>query len=237
MRRVVYAVAVCLGLLALASQPANAAPRPVKAEDIFRLSLISSAVISHDGSQVAYVVTKLDGPKNTYLRNIWIADVAGGRTWQLTRGDSDGDPAWSPDDKWLAFDSGRDEKGQIYRIALAGGEAQRLTTLSTGAFGPIWSHDGSHILFSSVSVQKKADAHIDFKAAGFTPKDDQRVSDVRIITVQHYEDNGQGETFDKHVHLWVMAADGTGTKALTSGDRWSEGGAVWSPDDRTIAFN
>jgi dipeptidyl aminopeptidase/acylaminoacyl peptidase len=235
MRRFACAVAIFIGILC--ALPAGAATRPVKAEDLFKLSLLSSAVISHDGSRVAYVVTKLDGPKNTYLGNIWIADVASGRTWQFTRGDSDGDPAWSPDGKWLAFDSGRAEKSQIYRIALAGGEAQRLTELPNGAFGPTWSHDGSHILFSSVTIDKKAAAYIDFKAAGFTPKDEQQKSDVRIITVQHYEDNGQGATYDKHVHLWVMASDGTGQKALTSDNRWSEGGAVWSPDDKTIAFN
>jgi len=223
-------------LAALGAMPASAAPRPVKAEDLFKISLVSSAVISHDGAHVAFVVTKMDGPKNTYLSDIWIADVATGRTWQFTRGDSDGDPAWSPDDKWLAFDSGRGDKGQVYRIALAGGEAQRLTDLPDGAFGPVWSHDGAHILFSSLTVDKLPAARIDFKAAGFTPKDEQRTSDVRIITTEHFQQNGKGMTYDKHAHLWVMAADGTGQRALTSGHEWSENGAAWSPDDKTIAF-
>jgi len=186
------------------STPATAATRPVKAEDLFALHTVSSATISHDGSRVAYVVTKMDGPKDTYLSDIWIADVSSGHTWQLTQGDSDADPAWSPDDKWLAFDSGRGDKGQVYRISLGGGEAQRLTDLPNGAFGPSWSHDGSRILFSSVTLDPKPPAHIDFKAAGFTPKDEQKTSDVRIITVRQFESNGQGETFDKHVHLWVM---------------------------------
>lgn len=227
--------ALCMPLAA--ALPTVAAARPVAAEDLFKLSFVSSAVISHDGSQVAYVVTKMDGPKNTYLSNVWVADVGTGRTWQLTRGDSDADPAWSPDDKWLAFDSGRGDKGQIYRIALSGGEAARLTNLPNGAFGPQWSHDGSRILFQSVTIDKKMPAQIDFKSAGFTPKDEQQVSDVRIVTAQHYEDNGQGFTYDRHAHLWVMAADGSSQRALTSGNQWAEGGAVWSPDDKTIAFN
>jgi len=218
------------------SPPATAATRPVKAEDLFALHTVSQATISHDGTRIAYVVTKMDGPKDTYLSDISIADVATGHTLQLTQGDSDADPAWSPDDKWLAFDSGRGEKGQVYRISLGGGEAQRLTDLPNGAFGPSWSHDGSRILFSSVTLDPQPSAHIDFKAAGFTPKDSQKTSDVHIITVRHYEDNGQGETYNKHVHIWVMAADGTGQRALTSGHQWSEGGAVWSPDDKQIAF-
>lgn len=235
MRRFVCVLALCL--VSLAASHETAAARPVKAEDLFKLSLVSSAAISHDGTHVAYVVTKLDGPKDTYLSNIWIADVSSGRVWQLTRGDSDADPAWSPDDKWLVFDSGRAEKGQVYRIALSGGEAQKLTNLPSGASGPAWSRDGTRILFASTTVDKKAPAHIDFKAAGFTPKDEQQQSDVRIITILHYEVNGQGETFDRHTHLWVMSADGSNQKALTSGNTWSENGAVWSPDDKSIAFN
>jgi len=124
----IAAAAACASLCAL-STPATAATRPVKAEDLFALRTVSSATMSHDGSRIAYVVTKMDGPKDTYLTDIWVADVATGHTWQLTQGDSDADPAWSPDDKWLAFDSGRKEKSQVYRISLGGGEAQRLTDL------------------------------------------------------------------------------------------------------------
>src|SRR5579863_298335 len=91
---------------------AAASARPVAAEDLFKLSLVSSPQISHDGKRIAFVVTKLDGPKNTYLNNLWMADVGSGRVWQLTRGDSDGDPSWSPDDRWIAFDSGRADKEQ-----------------------------------------------------------------------------------------------------------------------------
>ncbi len=236
MRSIVRSAALTVVCAALLNVPVAASARVVGAEDLFKIASVSSAVISHDGTRVAYVVSKMDGPKDTYLTDIWIADIASGRNWQLTRGDSDADPAWSPDDAWLAFDSGRGDKQQVYRIALAGGEAQRLTDLPTGAQGPVWSNDGTRILFSSVTVDPKPAARIDFKAAGFTPTDEQRRSDVRIITVQHYEDNGQGFTYDKHVHLWVMSADGGGQKALTSGHQWSETGAAWSPDDRTIAF-
>ena len=237
LRIVLVAVALAIAALGGLHSAASAATRPVRAEDLFALRLVSSEVISHDGSRVAFVVSRMDGPKDTYLTNIWIAEVGSGRTWQLTRGDSDADPSWSPDDKWIAFDSGRGEKSQIYRISLEGGEAQRLTDLSNGAFQPAWSHDGARMLFSSTTIDAQPPARVDFKAAGFTPTDAQRTSDVRVITVQHYEDNGQGETYFKHVHVWVMAADGSGQRALTSGHEWSEQGAVWSPDDRSIAFN
>jgi dipeptidyl aminopeptidase/acylaminoacyl peptidase len=217
--------------------PAYAAPRAVTAEDLFKLSLVSSAQISHDGKLVAFVVTKLDGPKNTYFNNLWIADAGSGRVWQLTRGNSDGDPSWSPDDRWVAFDSGRADKEQIYKIALDGGEAERLTDVAGGAFGPQWSHSGTRILFQSTTTLPKPKANVDWRAAGFTPTDDQRTSDVRTINVLHLEDNGQGETWTKTTHLWTVNADGGSAKALTSGMTYSEGQAVWSPDDKLVAFS
>ena len=237
-RSIMFAFAAFSSLVSLCAlaAPSAAATRLVKAEDLFLLRTVSSAIMSHDGSRIAYVVSKMDGPKDTYLTNIWVADIASGRTWQLTQGDSDADPAWSPDDKWLAFDSGRGDKGQVYRISLGGGEAQKLTDLPNGAFGPTYSHDGSRILFSSVTVDPQPAARIDFKAAGFTPKDEQKTSDVRIITVRQFQLNGRGPIYNKHVHLWVMAADGSGQRALTTGHQWSEQGAVWSPDDKQIAF-
>jgi len=220
----------------LANAPVLAAQRPVMAEDLFKLSLVSSAQISHDGKRVAFVVTKLDGPKNTYLNNLWVADVESGKVWQLTRGDSDGDPSWSPDDRWIAFDSGRAEKSQIYRISLDGGEAQRITNVAGGAFAPQWSHAGTRILFQSSTTLPKPKTNVDWKAAGFTPTDDQRTSDVRTINVLHFEDNGRGETWTKTVHVWTVSADGSGAKSLTSGTTYSEGQASWSPDDKLILF-
>ena len=216
--------------------PALAAQRPVAAEDLFKLSLVSSAQISHDGKRVAFVVAKLDGPINTYLTNLWVADVSTGKVWQLTRGDSDGDPSWSPDDRFVAFDSGRADKEQIYKIALDGGEAQRVTNVPGGASGPQWSHSGTRILFQSTTTLPKPKSSVDWKAAGFTPTDEQRTSDVRTITALHFEDNGRGESWTKTAHLWTVNADGSGAKALTSGTTFSEGQAVWSPDDKTIAF-
>jgi len=234
--RILFCAVASTAVVLAGAATSFAAQRPVAAEDLFKLSLLSSAQISHDGKRVAFVVTKLDGAKNTYFNNLWVADVDSGKVWQLTRGNSDGDPSWSPDDRFVAFDSGRDEKSQIYKISLDGGEAQRVTDVAGGAFGPQWSHSGTRILFQSTTMLPKPKTNIDWKAAGFTPTDDQRTSDVRTIDVLHFEDNGQGETWTKTAHLWTVNADGTGSKALTSGTTYSEGQAQWSPDDKSIVF-
>lgn len=215
---------------------AQALAAGVQPEDLYKMSFVSNAQISHDGKQIAFVVSKLDGPKNAYRSNIWLADIAAGRVWQLTRGDSDESPAWSPDDRWVAFVSGRKEKAQIFRIALSGGEAERLTDRPDGATAPVWSYDGSRIAFLSATKNPPRKTEVDWHAAGFGGSESQRTSDVRIFDVLHFEQNGEGEIWSTHAHIWVMRADGTEQKQLTNGAEWSEGAVAWSPDDRMLYF-
>ncbi|MBC5807707.1 MAG: hypothetical protein DLM53_07890 [Candidatus Eremiobacter antarcticus] len=212
------------------------AGRAVQPEDLYKLAFVAGAQISHDGKHIAFLVTKIHGPKNEYRSNVWLADVASGAITQLTRGDSDENPTWSPDDRWLAFASGRSEKSQIYRISLSGGEAERLTNLPNGANSPVWSHDGQRIAFQSATKNSKRKTKIDWHATGFTPEDAQKTSDVRILDVLHFRENGAGETWTRHSHIWVMHADGSHQQQLTSGTQWSENAAAWSPDDRTLYF-
>ncbi len=221
---------------AIISIDTAAAASAVRPEDLFKMALVSNAQISHDGKLVAFVVTKLNGPKNEYRSNIWLVDVAGGGVRQLTRGDSDSNPQWSPDDRWIAFESGRKEKSQIYRIALAGGEAERITDRPDGASSPVWSYDGSRVAFLASTKDSKRKSPIDWHATGFEPDDSQRTSDVRIFDVLHFEVNGAGETWMYHPHIWVMRADGSDQKQLTSGTQWSEREIAWAPNDQSIYF-
>src|SRR5439155_1145940 len=51
-------------------------------------------------------------------------------------------PAWSPDGRWLAFASSRSGKRDVWRVALDGSPAERLTDV-TGELGEFrWSPDG-----------------------------------------------------------------------------------------------
>ena len=53
----------------------------------------------------------------------------------------------SPGGRWLAFDTDRSGNPDIYRIPLAGGEAERLTTDPGNDFGPLWAPGGQEIAF------------------------------------------------------------------------------------------
>jgi dipeptidyl aminopeptidase/acylaminoacyl peptidase len=56
---------------------------------------------------------------------------------------------WSPDGKWMAFVGQRNGKFELYRVAAAGGEEQRLTSAGGYDDGPEYSPDGKWIYFNS----------------------------------------------------------------------------------------
>jgi dipeptidyl aminopeptidase/acylaminoacyl peptidase len=229
------AAALLTGLLAA---PAGAAtPRVTVPEDVARFAGISQATISHHGDRIAFVVSRLDVPGNRYKRDLWIVRTDGSGLRQLTRGDAETDPDWSPDDSRLAFTEGRgDDPAQIAVIALGGGEAETITHEAHGASGPHWSHAGTRILYSLTSDDAQPAVRVDAKAAGATldPKDAK--SDVRITDRLDFEVNGAGNTFMHHTHLATVHPDGGGTHRLTPDTPWSETQPAWSPDDRSIAF-
>jgi dipeptidyl aminopeptidase/acylaminoacyl peptidase len=224
--------------MALTVAPAVAnVPRPTTPEDIARIAYISGATISHRGDRVAFVVTKLDPGANRYLRDIWIVRTDGTGLRQLTRGDGDADPQWSPDDRTIAFAGARGgAPSQVYTIGLDGGEARKLTAEAKGAAGPRWSHDGSRIVYGATFEDAAPRTHLDEKAAGATLDAKHKLSDVRTTDRLDFEVNGIGETFTQHVHLVTIRADGSVRRQITPVSPWSEASPAWSYDDRRIAF-
>ena len=214
-----------------------AMPRGTTPEDIARIAYLSSVAISHDGARVAFVVTRLGAVENAYRRTLWVVRSDGSQLRELTSGRDDSDPQWSPGDGVLAFTGTREGvHSQIYSIALDGGEAHRLTNESEGAFAARWSHDGTRIVYAATSIDSAPKTMLDAKAAGGSLDEKHLRSEFRTTGRLDFENNGDGETFSRHTHLFVMRADGTGRRRLTPVSQWSETAAAWSYDDRTIAF-
>ncbi len=227
-------------LFALSALPAQAAQRPVAAEDLYKLVFVGNPQISPDGSRVVFEARRMNGPKDRYDTDLYLVGTDGRGLTRITHTGHDSGPAWSPDSRTIAFVRGPQKKGerpQIYAYSVANGAVKQLTHVKDGAASPVYSHDGKRIVFTVVTVLPPHDAYANFKAAGFAPTNAQRKSDVRIIHNLFFETNGAGFTYDKFPHIWVMNADGSGARALTSGTRWGEGNPQWSPDDKTIAFD
>ena len=128
---VVFLIFFLVGSITFAQQ--TSAPRPFGVDDLFGLQEVSDSQISADGQFVAYVVGCTNLKEDKADSRIWMVPIAGGDAIPLTAEDSSSShPRWSPDGKFLAFLSERDEgKTQVYLLNRLGGEAQRLSRHGT----------------------------------------------------------------------------------------------------------
>ncbi len=213
---------VLLCLIASLAFASDLALRVPTVDDLINVKSIGGAQISPDGKYVAYTVNETDWKQDAFVTHIWLANVATGKTFQLTRGEkSSGNPQWSPDGAWLAFTSNRvGDKNQIFVIHPDGGEAMQLTKAENGVNGFAWSQDGKSIAFTSSDADEKA-----AKAR----KD--HLGDFEVVRREY-----------NHSHLWTfdvaeaLKAPVTGTQR-TRGKEFSVTSFSWSPDGRVVAFS
>ncbi|HEY1977601.1 MAG TPA: S9 family peptidase [Candidatus Baltobacteraceae bacterium] len=232
------AVATALACCLYAVGSAAGTKPPVSAEDLYKLVLISDPQISPDGRAVVFIASRMNGPLNRYDTNLWTVSTTGGTApKQLTTDGHASSPSWSSNGHTIAFADDASGTSQIQTVDTASGTVATLTTGTQSSVAPLFSHDGSRIAFTRISVDPRPPAQIDFTAAGFTPSPQQKTSDIRVINDERYEANGEGYTYDVHEHLWVMNAGGSGAAALLSDDRWPETPVAWSRDDKRILFS
>jgi dipeptidyl aminopeptidase/acylaminoacyl peptidase len=134
-------------------QPAQAQTgdkRPIQVADLFRFKRVASPQVSPDGKYVVYSATEITDPvHNKSVSKLWLKDGNPLPRLLTNSAFKDANPRWSPDGRWILFESNRSGGSQLWIIPVAGGEARQLTTISTEASSGIWSPDGKHIAFVS----------------------------------------------------------------------------------------
>jgi dipeptidyl aminopeptidase/acylaminoacyl peptidase len=129
--------------------------RNITEKDLWDFVWIGDPQISPDGSRVAFVRVTVNEKKEGYNTSIWSVPAAGGEEpHQLTKGDHDSTPRWSPDGKYLLFlrateKDGKPEPPQLSILPLGGGDSFSFTDLPKGTGSPVWSTDGKSIAFTS----------------------------------------------------------------------------------------
>ena len=189
--------------------------------------------VAPDSIRVAYGVSETDWDDNSVTQHLYVARIGDeAEPRQVTRGaDSETNPRWSPDGKWLAFLCSRDDpdgdfvedeepKQQVWLLPMdgGGGEAEKLTDAPEGVGVYDWLPDSSGIAYLAQEPRPKP-----VQAA----YDDQQVR----------KDDAVVERFEKfRQQIWRIDLAGKKPKLVHPGD-FGIGEVAVSPDGRTIAFS
>jgi dipeptidyl aminopeptidase/acylaminoacyl peptidase len=210
------------------------AKRKLTVNDYFRIQAVTDPQISPEGKWVAYVVSTTNLGEDKSIDRIWMILTAGGDAIPLTaESGSSSHPRWSPDRKYLAFLSARDDdKKQVWLLNRAGGEAQQLTKAIQDVDDFAWSPSGDRLVLTlrDPSPEEIEAARQENDAAKPKPKPRPWVID-RLL----FKQDEVGYLDRRRTHLYVFSLADRKTTQITSGD-YDDSNPAWSPDGRSIAF-
>ena len=225
------------------------AAKRLTVEDLWKLERPAQPTLSPDGAQACVSVSAFDMKENKARASLWLLSAFGGEPRRLTScGEKDGEPRWSPDGRSIAFVAKRpgvagekdDEESQVYVIAPDGGEARRLTSMPTGAFGIRWFPDSRRIAF--LSWVWPDTRNLDKLAKRYKALKDDKVK-AHVVEHSAYRFWDHWLTDGRVVHLFSVDVDSGKVRDHFAGSRYelvrADPGAVCydiSPDGREVAF-
>jgi len=224
-------------------------------EESLSLKSIGDPKISPDGRFVAYQLQETNWKDNEFVRQIWLVNVATGKSIQLTRGKkSAGGADWSPDGRWLAFvterepaaiepappaekkEEKKDEKKEEKKESEPGKPAGTQIWLISPEGGEAWQLTKSETDVGEFHWSK------DSKFIAFTanPPEDKASKDRK----EKYSDYEVIEKDYRQNQLWsvdVTEAEKNylplAAKRLITDLSMNVTGFTWSPDSTQIAFS
>jgi dipeptidyl aminopeptidase/acylaminoacyl peptidase len=221
-------------------------------EMMWLMKRVGAPLPSPDGRWVVFPITEPAYDDKDQVSDLWITAADGSsqpRRLTFSKG-VEGGASWSPDSRRLAFSAKRegDEVNQIYVMdVVAGGEAMRVTSLSTGARSPQWRPDGNALLFVSSVYPGATDDEANKKIANERKGQKYKARVYDSFPIRHW-DKWLEET---RAHLFVQTLEPeakakdilAGTKFIstpgvggTLGNSGEEIPAVWAPDGQSIVF-
>jgi Tol biopolymer transport system component len=107
-----------------------------------KLTDLQSARLSPQGDRIAFTM-------DTGVVDVWVLDLARGIRTRLTFGPaSNSFPVWSPDGKWVAYNSDRNGHSNFYRkLSDGSGTEEFLRTNDQIGIPSDWSRDGKYLIY------------------------------------------------------------------------------------------
>ena len=164
----------------IASKPnAQVEPRSLTIDKLYMTRQVGSSTWSADGKSIAFV-SNMSG-----RNNIWVVPSEGGFPTQLTVSDQRQTAiAWSPDGKWIAYQSDYDgdEQWDMFLVSPKTGKVVNITqTREIAETNPTWSPDGRYLAYE---VKPKTSAAVEIDVY------DMVMREVKHVTANTPQDKG-----------------------------------------------
>ena len=180
---------------------------------------------------MAYTVSTSDTVEDKRDADIWMSSWDGKHSTRLTwTRKREHTPRWSPDGRYLAFLSSRDDPREVEQLWLfdrSGGEAERLTDLPGGISDYGWSPDGTRLAL----IASDPDPDQPVPGQDTTKKRPEPI----VVDRFRFKYDEVGYIGEERDHLYVFTLAGRKAELITPGP-YDELAPAWSPDGRSITF-
>jgi Tol biopolymer transport system component/tRNA A-37 threonylcarbamoyl transferase component Bud32 len=190
---------------------------------------------SPDGSRIVFV-RELD----YFVDDLFWIPAAGGESTRLTHDRrSVNTPSWTPDGRFIVFQSDRALTSGIWKVPAAGGAPVPAAAATGSMAGVALSRQGDRLAY----VQSVTDFNIWRlqTSPGRDRRPDRVVGSTRLDTSPQYSPDGTRIAYASDrsgsFEIWVSDASGANASQLTHIGRGSVGSPAWSPDGKRIAFD
>lgn len=211
-----------------------------------RLVLVGVAVVSAGPAagvaqaQVVYVRSTYEGQSD----DLFTVRLDGSGSRRLTRGRAvEGSPQWSPGRARIAFHRyGRDGNSEIWVMDADGSDERRLTTSPRDDLRPQWSPDGRWLTWFHAPREEYVGQIRMMRPDG----SGKRVLARRAAGAWDWSPDGTKVAFARRdrcsecsfpdYEVNVVDVSTRDVRRVTRNRRTNDGGPVWSPDGRRLAF-
>lgn len=229
------------------AQTAPPSPRSITIDDYFQIQAVHDPQLSLDSQWVAYSVDRSTLKTDKNETRIWMVPATGGDALPMTaEGLSSDHPRWSPDAKFLAFLSERNEgKKQVWLLNRQGGEAQQLTETIQDVEDFVWSPDGRRMVLilkdptpeelDAANENSTAPAHSATAPEADSKDKKPKSKEPWVIDRLQFKVDELGYLDRRRTHLYVFDVAKKSLTQITSGD-FDDTEPAWSPDSKLLAF-